>query len=231
MDFCYWNEELKKLIPLDDYKRVMNSPFNELEPDFLCFANIYGILKDIIPKDKIILDLGCCAGLQGYFFTEHKGYIGVDLVPYESKYPQPEHDRLWYLKNYEPLPEYYQTQNYFQLRANCPNSKYITSSIEDFINNLTEEEKEWYNTNCYVIMSYVPDRKGFELAEKTFDNFAWYYPANDNEYFYDGNKIRLNGTITDFSVFEDRSRVQSTGDKATYYSMLEEKEKEEIEYE
>jgi hypothetical protein len=190
----YWTEKLRKLIPTKEYKRIMDSPFCELEADFLCFSDIYGSLAELIPKDKIILDLGCYAGLQSYFFCSHKGYLGIDATPMESRFPKPEHDYLWYVRNLELIPEYF--NQLFQPRVNCPNSQYICATIQDYIKGLNMEQLLWHNENCFAIMSYVPDREAFDMANKAFHNFAWYYPGGD---YYDGNKIRLNGNIMDFN--------------------------------
>lgn len=51
----------------------------ELEGDFLGFIEEYEVLSKIIPKNFTIVDLGCYAGAQGFYFRNHKKYIGVDL--------------------------------------------------------------------------------------------------------------------------------------------------------
>ena len=203
----YWNRELRKLIPDDDYKKVMHCHFCELEGDFLCFSAIYGNLSEIIPKDKVVVDLGCNAGLQGYFFKDHKRYIGIDDTPMKSKYPIPEHDYIWYIRNGEPVPPYFSSENHHVLRAGSPNSTHICSTVQDYLNGLNMEQKNWLNEKCFAIMSYVPSREAFDMAEKAFSNFAWYYPYDVDktgkaDYYYDGNKIRLNGLTYDFQPYD-----------------------------
>ena len=75
-----YTEELQARIPQDEYRAVIGQEFCELSYDFLCFVDIYKHLSKIIPKDKIVIDFGCYLAAQSYFFTEHKGYIGVDVV-------------------------------------------------------------------------------------------------------------------------------------------------------
>lgn len=74
-----YTEELRARIPQDEYRAVIGQEFCELSYDFLGFVDIYKHLSKIIPKDKIVIDFGCYLAAQSYFFTEHKGYIGVDV--------------------------------------------------------------------------------------------------------------------------------------------------------
>ena len=50
----------------------------ELEYDFIAFLDSYADLKEIVPKNYIVIDLGCYQALQGHLFRDHAGYIGVD---------------------------------------------------------------------------------------------------------------------------------------------------------
>ena len=193
-----WNEKLRQLIPLDEYKRVLNSDFCELEYDFLCFEEVYGTLSEIIPKDKTIIDLGCYAALQSYFFKDHQGYIGIDEVPMESSYPKPEHDRLWYARNGEELPDYYKDENLFVPRAACPNATYVVSKIQDYLTSRTEEEKKWLQQNGFAIMSYVDDREAWDLAKRYFPNIAGYYPSD----YYGRNILRLGDFTCSFKPYD-----------------------------
>ena len=196
MNIHYWTAKLRELIPDTEYKRILSSPYCELDSDYLGFTEVYGNLAEIIPQDKIILDLGCYSGLQGYFFKDHKGYIGIDECPMESRYPVPEHPYKWYILMEEPIPEYFSYNNLFIPRADCPNSTYEVSRIQDYIKGLSEGKLKWINENCFVIMSFVPDKEAFDMAKETFNNFAWYY-GND---LYGKDKIRYNGIEYDFKL-------------------------------
>lgn len=51
----------------------------DIDGDFLGFTDIYKHLSKIIPKGRVILDLGCAYGTQAVYFQKHKKYIGVDV--------------------------------------------------------------------------------------------------------------------------------------------------------
>ena len=49
------------------------------DTEFIGFTDIYYHLSQIIPKSRIIVDLGCAYAPQAFYFQEHKKYIGVDI--------------------------------------------------------------------------------------------------------------------------------------------------------
>lgn len=73
-------EELRALIPNQEYHDVLSQEMCELEFDFLGFVDVYKSLSELIPKNHIVIDFGCYLAAQNYFFSEHKQYIGVDVV-------------------------------------------------------------------------------------------------------------------------------------------------------
>ena len=79
---------LKPLIPDNEYRAVMMQDMCELEPDFLGFVDVYKPLSELIPKGKTVIDFGCYLAAQSYFFAEHKGYIGVDVVEMQRFTPK-----------------------------------------------------------------------------------------------------------------------------------------------
>lgn len=44
---------------------------------YVCYFKDYVDLAKKIPKDKIVVDVGCSFGLQHLLFQKHKGYIGI----------------------------------------------------------------------------------------------------------------------------------------------------------
>lgn len=56
----------------------------DIDGDFMGFTDIYYHLSKIIPKDRIIIDLGCAYATQAVYFKNHKKYIGVDLPDFGS---------------------------------------------------------------------------------------------------------------------------------------------------
>ena len=65
-------------VGLDELKRLSKYPYCELGPDFLGFLDIYFDLKEKVPKDFIILDMGCYQAVQAYYFKDYTKYIGID---------------------------------------------------------------------------------------------------------------------------------------------------------
>lgn len=72
--------ELFTLIPREklDYLFAHSAAAAELDFTFLGFEDIYRDVLNAIPKDKIIIDLGCGYAAQSYYFRDYKGYVGVD---------------------------------------------------------------------------------------------------------------------------------------------------------
>jgi hypothetical protein len=63
----------------DQLKSVMDHQSHcELSPDFLGFMATYRALANLIPEGRTVIDLGCCAGFQGFYFRNHAAYVGVD---------------------------------------------------------------------------------------------------------------------------------------------------------
>lgn len=64
----------------DDLRKVIDKDNgSNFDASFLGFMDIYEHLSKIIPKDWTIVDLGCCAMFQSYYFRNHKRYVGVDV--------------------------------------------------------------------------------------------------------------------------------------------------------
>ena len=72
--------ELFKLIPREklDYLFAHSDAAAELDPSFLGFEEIYRDVLRYVPKDKVVLDLGCAYATQSWYFRDHARYIGVD---------------------------------------------------------------------------------------------------------------------------------------------------------
>jgi hypothetical protein len=51
----------------------------DIDGEFLGFVEIYEHLAQIIPKKRIIVDLGCAYATQAICFQDFKKYIGVDV--------------------------------------------------------------------------------------------------------------------------------------------------------
>ena len=77
MDSC----ELYEIIPKDKIKHIFDTSETALAAcgfTFLGFEEIYKAVTLFVPKDKIIVDLGCSYAFQAWYFRDYKRYIGVD---------------------------------------------------------------------------------------------------------------------------------------------------------
>ncbi len=71
-------DELFDIIPKAEITRVFSYDRCELDAEFLGFTNVYKHLAAIIPPHCTVVDLGCYAAAQCYYFSRHRQYIGVD---------------------------------------------------------------------------------------------------------------------------------------------------------
>lgn len=78
----YGNEvcDLYKKIPRELLNKLFESSkcSAELDFTFLGFEEPYQKVLELVPKDMVIIDLGCSYACQSWYFKEHERYIGVD---------------------------------------------------------------------------------------------------------------------------------------------------------
>lgn len=74
----YKEDRLMKVLPKEQIEEVFNYERCELGSDFLGFTETYRLLAKLIPKHFMVIDFGCNAAAQCYYFRHHKKYIGVD---------------------------------------------------------------------------------------------------------------------------------------------------------
>lgn len=101
--------ELNEIIPkelLDKFFEENDEASAEMDCTFMGFEEVYKAVTLFVPKNRIIIDLGCAYALQSWYFKDYKKYIGVDT---------------WNLRH--PLL----TDN---------SEYYFRTSIQDFINNI-----------------------------------------------------------------------------------------------
>ena len=127
---------------------VFGYEYCELEPDMLGFLENYADLEKL-PKDFVIIDLGCNQAMQGTFFQDHKRYIGIDpAVPTENRF-------------------------------RSPNASYAQCSIKEFIDTKLPPmlDKGMDLNKTFVICSGVPDFKETDLIPDIFPNYRIAYPG------------------------------------------------------
>jgi hypothetical protein len=76
-------KQIEKIDPTF-WPRCREYKYCDIDQEFMGFTDIYKHLAKIIPKDKIVVDLGCAYAPQAVYFTKHKKYIGVDLVRFDT---------------------------------------------------------------------------------------------------------------------------------------------------
>lgn len=141
---------LLDLIPKDELRLKLSYGHSELEGDFLGFDNVYLPIAELVPKDFVIVDLGCYQAAQCYAFAEHEKYVGVDYYDLftSSKYVPP-------------------------LRFCAPNACHYVMSIEDF---MSDKKQHFDPDKSYWIMSYVPafaDNPGWLLDQVKHGCFVY----------------------------------------------------------
>lgn len=72
--------ELQKAFTKEQFAQVFNYEYNELSLEFLGFVEQYKALAGIIPKEFTIIDFGCNAAPQMYYFRNHHKYIGIEAT-------------------------------------------------------------------------------------------------------------------------------------------------------
>ena len=120
---------------------------NELEPCFLGFTSVYRHLSMIIPLHWTVLDIGCNAAIQSYYFRYHKRYIGIDIShPIEHRFSIGRSEHV-FMDGKEYIDKIFKTL--------------------DFLDNIQP---------LFVISNYVPDMELNELIRKKFDDCYVFYP-------------------------------------------------------
>lgn len=73
--------ELYKLIPEDKIENVFKTSETvgaECDFTFLGFEDVYKAVTLFVPKNRVIIDLGCAYAFQSWYFRDYRKYIGVD---------------------------------------------------------------------------------------------------------------------------------------------------------
>mgnify|MGYP001597436061 CR=1 FL=1 len=68
-------EMIKKLFEYLDY--IYHLDGVQTGYGYVCYYKDYIGIADLIPKDKIVVDVGCSFGIQQLLFKDHKRYIGI----------------------------------------------------------------------------------------------------------------------------------------------------------
>lgn len=82
--------DLFRVIPPEEINRVFSgTAAAELDYTFLAFEEVYKSVLSFVPKDKIIVDLGCAYAPQAFYFKDYFAYIGIDIQIPEPHFETP----------------------------------------------------------------------------------------------------------------------------------------------
>lgn len=148
--------EIAALVPAEEMTRVCAQACSEIEPSaYMGALHIYRPLRELIPRSRIVLDLGCYLAPQAYYFTDHRGYVGVDQLTDFAKVGGTGEEML---------------------RFAPTNARHYACSIQYFITEV------WPTLglevgDVFAICSYVPDSAAVKLVKQAFDDVLIYYPS------------------------------------------------------
>ena len=170
MSYAPYNLTVYNKIKKSEQLFKLNHYYCEIEPDFLYMGSIYEAASILIPKDYVIIDLGCYMAAQAFLFDEFNGYIGVDNFDTKDSYP---------------------------LRFYTENTMHITDDIRLFLKNVITNGyienlhspkvgmEKVLPQDCYVIANAVTallDDATKQLLLNTFPNVAIEYPGEESCY-------------------------------------------------
>lgn len=123
--------ELFKLIPrerIDHVFKASKTASAELDYTFLGFENIYKAVTLFVPKDKIIIDLGCGYAFQSWYFKDYQKYIGVDRAMSFSDVLETENSEFYFtsiqdfIRRIPPILQY-NKENIFAICSYVPDAE------------------------------------------------------------------------------------------------------------
>lgn len=147
--------ELYRLIPKDKLSRIFETSQTvgaECDYTFLGFEEVYKAVTLFVPKNRVIIDLGCAYAFQACYFKDYRKYIAVDNGFYDARMIIDE------------------------LEIN--NAEFLHMSIQTFIKEVFPTLGYWID-EVFGICSYVPDESAREMVRNFFPHCLVYYPAGD----------------------------------------------------
>ena len=147
-----FNDKVFEKIKNTNQIEKLNSFYCELEPTGLYMGYSYEAASFIIPKNFVIVDLGCYMGAQGFLFEDFKKYIGIDIFE----------------KYFNDSPKRFETSN----------SEHFCMSIQEFLN--SEDFKNLDLNNTYAIMNAVPIKEEMKEIFDAFPNIIISYPGTQS---------------------------------------------------
>lgn len=153
VDFKSCHQKAVDLLEPGEFNYLVHSGDSELDSDFICFAQNYTPLSELLPKHFTIVDCGCYQAMQCHLFRDFKAYIGVD------NYDKPSRNH----GDYRP-----------PLRATDWNVVHYKMDITSFISYCPEYRED---PNTYFIASAVPDFAQTLILFRSVKNCFVAYPG------------------------------------------------------
>lgn len=155
--YKYATTDLIKAIGKNEMTKIYKYAEAELDYTFIGFLYSYADLANL-PKDFTIIDLGCFVACQGYYFRNHKNYIGVEpYMPIESRLE---------LNN----------SIYYKMLG----QQFIKQELPNLIKNGLDLNK------TFCVCSYVPDTELYQYIIDTFPyHRIWYTDHSISEIYPD----------------------------------------------
>lgn len=88
------------------WEKCRTIPMCDIDSDFMGFTDVYKHLAQIIPKDRVVIDLGCAYATQATYFQKHKAYVGVDLDTHDIPRVQTKNSQYYLMT----IKEFIQTE-------------------------------------------------------------------------------------------------------------------------
>ena len=149
-------DELIKKLTKSEIDKIFSYEYCEYEYHFLGFLENYYDLKDLIPKDFTVVDVGCYLAIQSEYFKDHKRYIGIepDVAPFSDA----------------NINEHFHKNE---------NSVFIRDTAKGFVTNFSDYAKKYDldKDKMFIICSAVPAFEETTLIEQNFPYIRIAYPG------------------------------------------------------
>ena len=156
---------LEELFEYLDY--IYKNPNVKLSYGYVCYFKDYIEIAKQIPKDKIVVDVGCSFGLQHLLFQNHKGYIGIQKF----------REGINSDKEYEPI-----------LRVFTPNARIIYGDFKDVWQQtgIAEENKNNYYgvANHSLFHDLTTNKEDIEIFKRSFPINYWVVDETNKKIIY-----------------------------------------------
>lgn len=107
--------ELFKLIPKEKIEKVFETSKTvdaECDFAFLGFEDVYKAVTLFVPKNRVIIDLGCAYAFQSWYFRDYRKYIGIDNGVNKNDVLETENSEFYFVSIQEFIKEVFPQLGY-----------------------------------------------------------------------------------------------------------------------